>query len=178
MATATQTTKPTKAIKPHIVAREFDAPRHLLWDVCTRAEHLASWFSPGGRKGSVKTMDFRVGGMLHYCQTAPDGSEPVWGRAIYTEIDPKDRIVFMQCFSDEHAGIASHPMAPGWPRLMHCIYLFEELGADRARLTVEWAPADDSSPEAIAMFDGARAGMDGGWKGTFDNLANYLKSIR
>lgn len=174
----TPTTKPTTATKPHIVTREFDVQRDLLWDVCTQAQHMAKWFAPDGRIGHVKSLDFRPGGMLHYSQTAPDGSDAVWGRAIYTEITPKDRVVFMQSFSDEQANIGSHPMAPGWPRVMHCIYRFDDLGNKRARLTVEWAPADDSTPEAIAMFDAARAGMDGGWKGTLDNLENYLNSVK
>ena len=172
MTTSSQPSKPTNSTKPHIVTREFEAPRELVRDVCTQPGHLAAWFAPGGRKGSVKSFDFRVGGMIHYCQTAPDGSDPVWGRAIYTEISPKHRIVYMQSFSDESANIGSHPMAPGWPRVMHCIYRFEDLGKNRTRFTVEWTPADDSSAESIALFDSARAGMDGGWKGTLDNLEN------
>ena len=171
-------TRPSSATLPHIVSREFDAPRDLVWDVCTQADHMAKWFAPGGRKGHVKSLDFRVGGMVHYAQSAPDGSDVVWGRGIYTEISPKDRIVYMQSFSDEHANIGVHPMAPGWPRVMHCIYRFEDLGNDRTRLTVEWTPADDSSAEAIAMFDGARAGMNGGWKGTLDNLENYFITLK
>ena len=172
-----RSTRPTPTTPPHIVSRELNAPRDLVWDVCTQARHLANWFAPGGRKGSVTSLDLRVGGLIHYCQTAPDGSDPVWGRAIYTEITPKERLVYMQSFSDEHGNIGAHPMAPGWPRVMHCVHRFDDLGGNRTRLTVEWTPADDSSPEAIAMFDGARAGMDGGWKGTFDNLENYLNRI-
>lgn len=171
-------TQPTTATKPHIVTREFNAPRDLMWDVCSQAHHLASWFAPANRKGFVKSLDFRVGGVNHYCQTAPDGSDAVWGRAVYTEISPKDRIAYVMCFSDEAGNITSHPMAPGWPRLMHCIYRFEAIGPKRTRLTVEFAPAEDSSPEAIALFDSARAGMDGGWSGTFDNLENYLASLK
>lgn len=178
MTSANQTTRPTTATKPHTVTREFDVPRDLLWDVCTKAQHMAKWFAPAGRIGHVKSLDFRAGGMLHYSQSAPDGSDAVWGRAVYTEISPKDRVVFMQSFSDENANIGSHPMAPGWPRVMHCIYRFDAVGNDRSRLTVEWTPADDSTPEAIAMFDSARAGMDGGWKGTLDNLENYLNSVK
>ena len=142
MTTSSQPSKPTNSTKPHIVTREFEAPRELVRDVCTQPGHLAAWFAPGGRKGSVKSFDFRVGGMIHYCQTAPDGSDP------------------------------------GWPRVMHCIYRFEDLGKNRTRFTVEWTPADDSSAESIALFDSARAGMDGGWKGTLDNLENYIKTIR
>ena len=184
MTDSTLSTRPTSTTKPHIVTREFNAPRDLVWDVCTQADHMAKWFAPGGRKGNVKTLDFRVGGMVHYSQSAPDGSDVVWGRAVYTEIEPKDRFVYMQSFSDEQANIGAHPLAPGWPRVLHCVYRFEDPGnpgpgtGARTRLSVEWTPADDCTPEAIAMFDSAREGMNGGWKGTLDNLENYLLTLK
>ena len=175
MITATQALKPAAGIKPHIVTREFAAPRDLVWRVCTEAEHLARWFAPEGRTGSIRSMDFRPGGVLHYANTEDKGGMTIWGKATYLEISPKDRIVFLQSFSDEHGGVSSHPMAPGWPEVMYCKYLFDDLGSDRTRVTVEWTPAENSSAASIAMFDGARAGMDGGWKGTLDKLESYLK---
>jgi uncharacterized protein YndB with AHSA1/START domain len=178
MITATSGVKPTTATKPHIVTREFDAPRDLVWKVCTEADHLAKWFAPEGRTGFVKSMDFRPGGVLHYGQHENDGSVTIWGKATYLEISPKDRIVFHQSFSDEQGGISSHPMAPGWPTVMYCAYNFEALGDRRTRMTIEWTPADDSSEASIAMFDGARSGMDQGWKGTLDKLETYLKTAK
>ena len=44
-------TTPTTAVKPHIVSREFDAPRDLVWKVNTDAEH-------------AKNVETRVGDVL------------------------------------------------------------------------------------------------------------------
>lgn len=170
--------KPTTTTKPHIVTREFDAPRDLVWEVSTNAEHLAKWFAPKGHTGFVKSMDFRPGGVLHYGNHANDGSSTIWGKASYIEIRPKERITFLQSFSDEHGAVGSHPLAPGWPKIMYCLYRFDALGDSRTRLTVEWTPAEDSTAESIAMFDGAREGMNGGWKGTLDKMEAYLNSVK
>lgn len=178
MTTTTQPMNPTTAVKPHIVSREFDAPRDLVWKVNTEAEHMAKWFAPEGMNGFVKSMDFRVGGVFHYAQRTPDGSMTMWGKATYKEISPKDRLVILQSFSDENGGIGTHPMAPTWPKVMHSTFTFEDLGNNRTRLTVTWLPAEGSSAEELAMFDGARAGMDAGWKGTFDKLEAYINTVK
>lgn len=178
MTTATQTPKPTTAVKPHIVSREFNAPRALVWKVNTQAEHLEKWLGPEGVTGFTKSMDFRVGGKYHYAQKSADGSFNAWGIMTYLEIDPIDRIVSIQSFSDENGGISTHPMAPSWPKVMHWVMDFEDLGNDRTKLSVTWLPVDGSSAEELAMFDGAREGMNGGWKGTFDKLATYLDSVK
>jgi uncharacterized protein YndB with AHSA1/START domain len=176
MTTATTSVRPAPGIAPHIVTRTFDAPRDRVWDVCTQAEHLAKWFAPEGRTGFVKSMEFRPGGKLHYGQHENDGSVTVWGMATYLEIDPKDRIVFVQSFSNEEGGLSFHPMAPDWPQVMYCMYRFDDLGSNRTRLTVEWTPTEDTPASSIAMFDNARSGMDQGWKGTLDKLKSYLNT--
>src|SRR5690349_17255910 len=122
MTTATLPNAPTTAVKPHILSREFDAPRDLVWKVNTDPEHMAKWFSPEGMKGFVKTMEFRVGGVFHYAQRTTDGSMTMWGKAIYKEISPKDRIVILQSFSDENGDLGTHPMVPEWPKVMHSIF--------------------------------------------------------
>ena len=60
---------------------------------------------------------------------------------------------------------------------MRSVVIFDDLGNDQTRMTVEWTPHDPSVEEA-ATFDGARAGMDQGWKSTFDNLEAYLMAKR
>jgi uncharacterized protein YndB with AHSA1/START domain len=169
--------EPTTAIKPHIITREFNAPRDLVWSVNTDPDHMSKWFAPAGMTGFHTQMDFRVGGTYHYGQRSDDGQLTVWGKVTYQEITPKDRIVFLQSFSDEQGGIATHPLAPTWPKVMHSTYTFEDLGSNRTRLTIAWTPVEGSSAEELAMFDGARAGMDGGWKGTLDNLEHYLSNV-
>jgi len=166
------------AVKPYIVSREFAAPRELVWNVNTQAEHLEKWLGPEGVTGFTKSMDFRVGGKYHYAQRTADGSFNAWGIMTYLEISPMDRIVSIQSFSDENGDITIHPLAPTWPKLMHWVMDFEDLGNSRTKLSVTWLPVDGSSAEELALFDGAREGMNGGWKGTFDKLENYLITLK
>jgi uncharacterized protein YndB with AHSA1/START domain len=51
-----------------VITRQLKAPRQLVWDVYTQAEHLLHWFGPKGVTMSHCAMDFRVGGKFHYCQ--------------------------------------------------------------------------------------------------------------
>ena len=52
--------------------------------------------------------------MFHYGMRGPDGSE-MWGKFVYREIAPPERLVFIVSFSDENGGMTRHPMAPTWP---------------------------------------------------------------
>jgi uncharacterized protein YndB with AHSA1/START domain len=178
MTTTTPNAQPAKGIKPHIVSREFNAPRDLVWNVNTQADHLEKWLGPEGVTGITKSMDFRVGGVYHYAQRSLDGSMTMWGKMTYLEIDPIDRIVSVQSFSDENGGIGTHPLVPNWPKVMHWVMDFEDLGNDRTRLTVTWRPVEDASADELATFESMRSGMDQGWKGTFEKLEKYLANMR
>ncbi len=70
-------------------------------------------------------MDLRPGGTYHYGMKAPDGA-PMWGKMVYREISPPERIVFINSFSDEAGGTTRHPMAPTWPLEMLSVFTFED----------------------------------------------------
>ena len=89
-----------------VIARTFDAPRDLVWKAFMEPERMKQWFGPKGFAGRVAKMDFRVGGMYHYCLQSPDGKE-IWGRFIYREIDAPKKIVFINCLKKPHTGLVS-----------------------------------------------------------------------
>ncbi|MBV9558090.1 MAG: SRPBCC domain-containing protein [Pseudolabrys sp.] len=165
------------AVEPFVISRTLNAPRDIVWDVVTKPEHMGKWFGPKGFPGVHAKMDFRVGGMYHYGLKSPDGST-MWGRFIYREIDPKNKIVFVNSFSDEKGGITTHPMAPTWPRQMLSTFAFEDVGPGKTKFTVTWIPLEGSSAEEIATFDERRTSAVGGWTGTFEQLEAYLADIQ
>jgi hypothetical protein len=65
-------------------------------------------------------------------------------------------------------------MAPTWPALMYTRVHLEEEGPDRTRVTITWEPYSEASPEEIATFVQARAGMTQGWTGSLDKLEEYI----
>ncbi len=79
------------------LSRTFKAPRALVWKAFTEAEHLGKWWGPKGMAIHVATFDFRPGGQFHYSMTAPDGAS-MWGKFLYREIVPQERVVFVNCF--------------------------------------------------------------------------------
>ena len=50
---------------------------------------------------------------------------------------------------------------------------FEDQG-DKTGLTLTWSPLG-ATPEEEAVFQAAKIGMAGGWGGSFENLAEFLK---
>jgi uncharacterized protein YndB with AHSA1/START domain len=160
--------------QPFTYSRVLDAPRKLVYLVNIDPAHLMHWMGPAGAKMIKSDMDLRPGGVHHYGLRMPDGLE-MWGKQIYKEIVPFEKIVLVQCFSDAQGGITRHPMAPTWPAQTLATTTFEDAGPGKTKVTVSWLPYE-ATPEEVATFDAGRAGMDGGFGGMMDNLDRHLKN--
>jgi uncharacterized protein YndB with AHSA1/START domain len=172
----TMTSADTKATsEPFVISRVLDAPRDLVWKVFTDPEHMKQWWGPKGFTVVASNMDLRPGGIYHYGLKAPDGA-PMWGKFVYREITPPERMVFLNSFSDEAGGVTRHPMAPKWPLQMLSTFTFEDLGGGKTKFTVNWR-AYNATEEEMAVFDNSRAGMQQGWSGTMENLEAYLAKL-
>ena len=65
-------------------SRVIDAPREVLFNVWTDAEHFAQWFGPRHAVLPFCRIDPRPGGALHFCHRLRDGTE-VWVKGTYRE---------------------------------------------------------------------------------------------
>jgi uncharacterized protein YndB with AHSA1/START domain len=155
------------------MAQLFDAPIDKVWDAWTIPENLGKWFSPKGVKSVYSKLDLRAGGFYHYGLQNPDGSK-YWGRWMITDVSPKTRLEFILSFSDEKMGVQRHPLAPTWPAQTQSTILFKPAG-EKTGVEVQWKP-HNATPEEIATFNAGLAGMKGGWGGTFEQLAAFLKA--
>ena len=153
------------------ISRRFDAPRELLFRVWTEREHLMHWWGPKGAEVFSCTNDFRERGFMHYGMRMPDGNE-VWGQWEYREIAPPGRLVFIGGFSSPEGGFERPPFEHEWPTQLLTTITFDEQGGGTL-VTVRWAPYD-TTDTARATFDANHASMQGGWSGTFEQLAEYL----
>jgi uncharacterized protein YndB with AHSA1/START domain len=160
--------------KPFVLTRTFDAPRALVWEVFTKAEHLKHWMGPAGAL-SHATVELKPGGVFHYGMAMPNG-HVMWGKWTFVEIVPPQKLVVIVAFSDENQGITTHPMAPTWPRETHSVTTFTEKDG-KTTLRLEWT-AYQATGEEQATFDAAHDSMTGGWTGTMDALDAYLKTLR
>lgn len=157
-----------------VVSRTFTAPRQLVWDVFTQAEHLAKWWGPKGFDITVHSLDFRLGGLFHYSMQTPAAT--MWGRFVYGEIASPERMQFVSSFSDEHAGVTRHPMSATWPLEIFNTWALEEADG-KTTLTLRGHP-HNASAEENATFAASFESMRMGFGGTLDQLEAYLASLQ
>ena len=163
-----------EADQDFILTRTFDAPRDLVFDAWTKAEHLKRWFGPKGVTIPECSLDLRPGGVFHYCMQMPDGSR-MWGKWIFREITRPEWLVCVVSFSDEAGGETRHPFAADWPMHTLSTVTFAEQGG-KTVVTVAWRPLDATEAERRA-FAAGRSGMQQGWGGTMDQLTAYLATL-
>ncbi len=154
-----------------VITRVLAAPRDLVWKAWTEVEQLKAWFGPKGFTTPVAKLDFRPGGMFHYCMVAADGGK-MWGRFIYREITAPERLVWVNSFSDEKGGLGRHPFSETWPQEMLTVVTFAEY-ASQTIVTVKWTALNATAAEQ-KTFDSNHDSMNQGWGGTFEQLAAHL----
>ena len=162
------------SMQPFIYSRVVDAPRKLVYLVNTDPAHLVRWFGPGGATVIKASMDLRPGGSYHYGLGLPGGVE-MWGKQLFKEVVPNEKLVLIQMFSDKDGGVARHPMSPTWPAQILATTTFEDAPGGKTKLTISWAPYE-AGPEELATFEAGRPSMSGGFDGMMGSLDAYLKS--
>ncbi|HUG12300.1 MAG TPA: SRPBCC domain-containing protein [Opitutaceae bacterium] len=163
---------PAMQSEPFVFTRDFDAPLDLVWRAWTEREQFARWFGPKGFTIRMKSFDLRPGGMCHYSMVTPDGKE-MWGKAVYREVVPQRRLVWINSSSDPDGGITRHPFTKDpWPLQMLTTVTFAESGG-RTAVTVHWLPYE-SDEEERRVFNAGRGSMSAGWGGTLKQLESFL----
>ncbi|HXI73519.1 MAG TPA: SRPBCC family protein [Verrucomicrobiae bacterium] len=160
---------------PFVITREFNAPRELVWKAWTEREQMMQWFGPKGCTIPVAKMDFRVGGEFHYCMCMPDGNE-MWGKWIFREIVAPEKILLANSFADKDGNLTRPPFPGAWSLQMLTETTFTEREG-KTTIRLKWFPLD-ATAEELKTFDAMRGSFSQGWKGTFDQLAEFLAKVQ
>ena len=156
-----------------VITREFNAPRELVFKMWTEAEHLAKWWGPKGFTIKVSKLDVAPGGIFLYCM-AGEGFE-MWGKFVYLEVMPPERLIFISSFSDKDGNITRAPFSATWPlEVMNTLTLTELDG--KTTLTIEGGP-HNATDEEMDTFRAGIPSMNQGFGGTFDQLDGYLATL-
>lgn len=83
--------------KQILIAREFDAPKHLVFKAYTTPELVRRWFPANRGEMTVCDIDLRVGGNWRYVMTA-HGEFEVAFHGEYREIVPDERLVSTEVY--------------------------------------------------------------------------------
>jgi uncharacterized protein YndB with AHSA1/START domain len=127
-----------------VTTRVFDAPRALVFEAWTSAEHLGQWWGPRGFTTKTHEFDFRVGGTWRLTMIGPDGREYP-NRVVYQEIVRPSRIVY----AHHGDGDAVHFRASA---------TFEDAGAGKTRVTMRAIFASKAERDQVVERYGAAEG--------------------
>jgi uncharacterized protein YndB with AHSA1/START domain len=155
------------------ISRTFPAPLPLVWEMYAKKEHLEKWWGPKGFTWVSGGLDFRPGGTFHYGMRSPDG-HIMWGKFVYREIVPMQKIVFTTSFSNEAGMIERAPFAANFPLEVLNSVAFSESGS-KTTLDMTGTPFNANDAEK-AFFESMFPSMNQGFTGTLNQLEEYLKT--
>ena len=136
-----------------VITRFFDAPRTLVFESWTTAEHVTHWWDPSGVPLAVCEIDLRPNGAFRWVNGAPSGGQGHSFTGVYQENVPPEMLVFTGA-----AGSAS-------------LVFTEEGKKTKLTMTIECATSKDR--DALLQMR-----VDSGTAQTLENLAAYLRTIR
>jgi uncharacterized protein YndB with AHSA1/START domain len=145
-----------------LITREFDAPRHLLYEAWTTPELVKRWWHANRGEMTIAEIDLRVGGMWRYVSVTSDGFEAGF-HGEYREIVPNERIVSTEVYegipnAEEHAAL-------------NILTLTEVDGRTTLTVLVE-------HPTKIGRDAHINSGMEGGMQDALDLLEQVAISLR
>ena len=132
-----------------LIRREFDAPKHLVYEAWTTPELVKRWW--GAKRGEVTLaeIDLRVGGRWRYVSVTDGGLEVAF-HGEFREIEPNERIVSTEVYEGMPDGEA-----------LNTITFAEEDGRTTITILVEHSSKEhrDAHIES-GMEDGLQDAMD------------------
>lgn len=140
---------------PLTITRIFDAPRKLVWEAWTKAEHALHWWGPKHHPATNIAWDARPGGRWRNCLREVGTGKLFWHGGMFREVAEPERLVFTFAWEE--------PGERGMETLV--TVTFSEL-EDKTRMVMHQAPF-----LSLTEHDG----HDEGWNSTFDRLAGYLQ---
>ena len=141
-----------------VMTRDFDAPRHLVFEAHTSCEHLSNWWGPRKYEIADCRIDFRPGGGWRIVHRA-EGEEHVF-QGEYREIVRPERIVW----TFEWMGLPGHVS-------VETLTLEEHDGKTTLTATSVYDTVEDR--------DGMLAsGATEGAAETWDRLGEYLEALK
>jgi uncharacterized protein YndB with AHSA1/START domain len=80
-----------------LITREFDAPKHLVYEAYTTPDLVRRWWHASRGEMTTCEIDLRVGGRWRYVMVTGDGFEVAF-QGEYREIVPNERIVSTEVY--------------------------------------------------------------------------------
>jgi uncharacterized protein YndB with AHSA1/START domain len=142
--------------------RLLNAPRGIIWDCWTKAEHIPHFFIPAPHRVTACDIGLRVGGRFNTTFEV-DGTEMV-NRGVYLDLVPREKLVFTDGYTEG--------WKPAAEPFMTAILLLADAGDGQTSYT---AIARHRTPEARQALEDM--GFYVGWGMVATQLEDYAQSL-
>jgi uncharacterized protein YndB with AHSA1/START domain len=147
-----------------LIRREFDAPKHLVFQAFTTPELVKRWWHAKRGEMTVAEIDLRVGGRWRYAMVTEDGVEVAF-HGEYREIVPNERIVSTEVYEGA-------PQSEGPEQGTVNTATFAETDRRTTLTILVQAPSKDVRDAII------ESGMEEGLQDALDLLEEVANSLR
>jgi uncharacterized protein YndB with AHSA1/START domain len=145
-----------------VITRDFDAPRHLVYEAFTRPELLKRWLGVfGDWELAVCDMDLKVGGTYRWVWRQKSSVTQMAVGGVYRELVPPERIVNTELFDD--------PWYPG-EALLTTTFTEQD---GRTTMTLNILYASQEARDGVL-----KSPMESGIAASYNNLAELLTSMQ
>ena len=141
-----------------VITRIFDAPRAVVFEAWTKAEHVAHWWDPSGVPLAVCEIDLRPNGAFRWVNRGPKGEGHSF-TGIYREIAAPERLVF------------TVRILPSSPDPVATLVFTED--GNKTKLTITMECKTNKDLDALLQMR-----IDAGTAQTLENLAAYCPRSR
>jgi uncharacterized protein YndB with AHSA1/START domain len=147
-----------------LITREFDAPKHLVYQAFTTPELVKRWWHAKRGEMTVAEIDLRVGGKWRSVMVAEGGVE-VGFHGEYLEIVPNERVVSTEIYEGLPEGVSEEE-----GKTVNTATFTEKDG--RTTLTLLIQAANKTSRDAIID-----SGMEAGLQDALDLMEETAVSL-
>jgi uncharacterized protein YndB with AHSA1/START domain len=142
------------------MTREFDAPRHLVFDAMTTPKHVSRWLGCAEYPMTVCEIDLHVGGAYRFIMRTPGGGDMTL-QGVYREVLRPQRVVFVEQL-----------LMPGFTSPEYQVTsTFDELG-DRTRLTTTILHSSKENRDGHL-----NSGIEKGVGPAYDRIAEIVETM-
>lgn len=152
----------TKTLTPLRLSRTLHAPRKLVFEAWSSAEHVKRWFPPIGFTIPEARVEMRVGGPFEVLMRSPVGEEH-WARGVVKEVSEFERLVI--------DFVVEEPSGRALFRAFTEVDFSETPGGTRLDVTQSYTVIET---DAAWMAEGAPQG----WTQTLDKLAEEVQRMQ
>ncbi|GAB3131733.1 SRPBCC family protein [Microbispora hainanensis] len=128
------------------IARTYDAPAELVWELLTTAAGLEEWWVPDGFDIRVSDIELRPGGLLRYTLTATSPEQVEFLRNTDNALSTEFRKTFTEVASPTRlAYLSLIDFVPGHEPYEHLTTIDIEPAGDRTNLVMTLDPLHDET---------------------------------